>query len=143
MSQAMPRIDAPGPIIVVDDDDTEIILLRSYLEFTTIHRDVMGFTTGQAFLDYLDDLEEGRFAMPSVVLLDIRMPSLDGYDILREIKSRDTFRVVPVVLMFSNSKEESDVTRSFALGADGYQVKPANKDEYLAFFEGLFNQAHL
>lgn len=141
MSLSMPRIDAPGPIVVVDDDDTEIVLLRSYLEFTPIRRDVFGFTAGQSFLDYLDEVEEDAQPMPSVVLLDIRMPYLDGYDILREIKSRDRFRVVPVVLMFSNSKDEADVTRSFELGADGYQVKPANQEEYLAFFNRLFGTA--
>lgn len=138
MSQVMPRIETPGPIAIVDDDDTEIILLRSYLGFTPINREIVGFTSGQSFLDYLDDIEASRCPMPSVVLLDIRMPYLDGYDILREIKSRDTFRVVPVVLMFSNSKDESDITRSFKLGADGYQVKPTNKDEYMDFFHRLY-----
>ena len=138
MAQSLPRIDTPGPIVVVDDDDTEIVLLRSYLEFTPIRRDVFGFTAGRAFIDFLDEVEADTQPMPSVVLLDIRMPYMDGYDILNEIKSRDRFQVVPVVLMFSNSKDEADITRSFKLGADGYKVKPANQEEYLALFDALF-----
>lgn len=138
MAQSLPRIDEPGPIVVVDDDDTEIVLLRSYLEFTPIRREVFGFTAGQAFIDFLDQVEADTQLMPSVVLLDIRMPHMDGYDILNEIKSRDRFQVIPVVLMFSNSKDEADITRSFKMGADGYKVKPANQEEYLALFNALF-----
>lgn len=134
----VPKVSVEGPIVVVDDDETEIILIRSYLEFTPIDRPVLAFNAGRSFLAYLDQVESGEETMPALVLLDIRMPHMDGYQVLKEVKSRESFRNIPVMLMFSNSKDETDIEHSQALGADGYQVKPATKEEYLEFFDNLF-----
>lgn len=138
MNADLPAITGPGPIVMVDDEETEVMLVQRYLELTRIEREVKAFSDGQAFLEYLEKVQAGDEPMPAVVLLDVRMPQMDGYEVLQATRSRQPFQRIPPVLMFSNSKDERDIARSYELGADGYQVKPANQEEYRRFFEHLF-----
>jgi CheY-like chemotaxis protein len=138
MDDELPTITRPGPLVIVDDDELEVMLVQRYLALTGVERRIKAFNTGGAFLEYLEQVQAGEAPMPAVVLLDIRMPQMDGYEVLQQTRARESFRRVPPVLMFSNSRDESDIEHSRALGADGYQVKPANQEEYRRFFEQLF-----
>lgn len=88
---------------------------------------------GQEALDYL--FRQGTYAgrddgQPIVVLLDIKMPKVDGVEVLRRIKSDPTLRMVPVVILTS-SREERDLLESYRLGANAYVVKPVDFDEFV------------
>jgi two-component system response regulator len=91
---------------------------------------------GVEALDYL--FARGAFAerqngIPAVVLLDIKMPRLDGLEVLREIRSSEKFRHTPVVIL-SSSREETDLARSWDLGVNAYVVKPVGAHQ---FFEAV------
>jgi CheY-like chemotaxis protein len=84
-------------------------------------------------LDYL--YRRGQFSSrpsgnPAVVLLDLKMPKVDGLEVLRQIRSDPQFNLIPVVVMTS-SREEQDVVRSYELGANAYVVKPVKFNEFV------------
>ena len=82
---------------------------------------------------------------PAVILLDLKMPKVDGLEVLRTIKKDPDLRVIPVV-MLTSSREEADLTRSYESGANSYVVKPVEFDEFmrtvrdLGLFWGLVNE---
>jgi len=99
-------------------------------------------------MDYL--LQTGRFADrepgdPSVLLLDIKMPRMDGLEVLQRIRDHDRLKHIPVVIL-SSSREESDLARSWNLGVNAYVVKPVDINQFfeavktLGRFWAVFNQ---
>jgi two-component system response regulator len=84
---------------------------------------------GEEALDFV--FARGKFTgreteqLPKVILLDIKMPKVDGIEVLRQLKSQDTSKTIPIVIMTS-SKEEQDVIRSYQLGVNSYVVKPVD-----------------
>lgn len=104
---------------------------------------------GVEAMDYL--LRRGMFAdreegLPAVLLLDIKMPRLDGLEVLKQVRSDETLKRLPVVIL-SSSREESDLARSWDLGVNAYVVKPVDVDQFfnavktLGTFWAVINQA--
>ena len=75
--------------------------------------------------------------LAALVLLDVRLPVVSGFDILTEVRSHPSFRSLPVMMMFSNSEDEHDIAKSYELGANFYQVKPRDGEEYIEFLNSL------
>jgi two-component system, response regulator len=75
---------------------------------------------------------------PRVVFLDLKLPRIDGIEVLRRVKTNDNLRPIPVV-MLTSSQELSDVEECYRLGVNSYVVKPVNFDEYQAMISGLVN----
>ena len=76
-------------------------------------------------------MAEGKAKPPRVILLDLKLPRMDGLEVLRRVKADERTRGIPVVVLTS-SKEERDINESYRLGANSYLVKPVGFDEYLA-----------
>jgi CheY-like chemotaxis protein len=118
-------------ILLVDDSLADLqIALRALAECRR-DLDVVTARDGVEALDYLH--RRGTFAgladgHPALVLLDLKMPRLDGLETLAELKSRSELRAIPVVF-FTSSRLESDISRGYALGANGYVVKPMDFTE--------------
>lgn len=104
---------------------------------------------GVETMDYL--LRRGAFAnreegLPAVLLLDIKMPRLDGLEVLKQIRNEESLKRLPVVIL-SSSREESDLARSWDLGVNAYVVKPVDVDQFfnavktLGTFWAVINQA--
>ena len=129
-------------ILLVEDDtnDVELILMalteRNLADTVTVVRD------GVEALDYL--YRRGQFAAregdaPAVIFLDLKMPRIDGLEVLRQIKSDQALSIIPVVILTS-SREEQDIVRSYSLGANAYVVKPVHFDQFVEVVQqlGLF-----
>lgn len=106
-------------IAVVDDsvDDVEILtrcFLRSELAATF---DIRAFHTGHDFLDHMQSVESGAAVSPAVVLLDINMPEMDGFEILRSLRAVPAFVTTPSVVFMSNTDRIEDRERAVALGS--------------------------
>lgn len=112
-------------LVVEDDEDHTETVLRS-LEDSIVDTDVHAVADGEAALDYL--LGRGRYSAPgscprpAVVLLDLRLPKVDGLEVLRTIRASEGLASVAVVIL-STSEAERDADESYSLGADGYLVK--------------------
>ena len=126
-------MEAIKPILFVDDSPRDTALVMEALSQCKLDNEVITLSDGVEALDYL--YKRGTFCdrdgrNPSVILLDLKMPRLDGLEVLKQIKSDSKLKVIPVVMMTS-SQEEADVTKSYQLGVNAYIVKPVNFDDFV------------
>jgi CheY-like chemotaxis protein len=92
---------------------------------------------GDSLLDFMGSVRRGSTPMPALILLDINMPGMNGFDVLRQIKKLEEFRELPAIVMFTASNEDSDRVKAQSLGADGYWTKPYGIDAYVQFFSQI------
>lgn len=122
-----------GRILLIEDNLNDIDLTLAALEENRLANEVVVARDGAEGLDYL--YRRGAFAgreagLPSVVLLDIKMPKLNGLEVLRQMKSDPYLENLPVV-MLTSSREEPDLAASYALGANAYVVKPVDFQKFV------------
>ena len=121
------------PILLVEDNPMDIELTLRAFKKHKISNPITVARDGEEALDYIH--RRGRFAhdapVPALILLDIRLPKLDGIDVLREIKAHPVYRTVPVVIL-TTSENEVDIQNCYTLGANSFILKPV---EFNAFFE--------
>jgi CheY-like chemotaxis protein len=115
-------------ILLVEDSPYDAELTLAALEEKRLANDIVHVRDGAEALDYLH--RRGQYAArtagnPVVVFLDLKMPKVDGLEVLREIKSDDALKTIPVV-MLTSSREEADLIRSYKLGVNAYVVKPVD-----------------
>ncbi len=120
-------------ILLVDDSPRDTELEIDALAQNNLANEVVALRDGAEALDYL--FRRGAFAdrpagHPAVVLLDLKMPKVDGIEVLRQIKSDPQLKTIPVVVMTS-SREESDLVTSYQLGVNAYIVKPVQFKEFV------------
>ncbi|MBI3653730.1 MAG: response regulator [Acidobacteria bacterium] len=129
-------------ILLAEDNPNDIELTLTALEEHHLANEVVVTRDGAEALDYL--YSRGEYAgretgNPTVVLLDLKMPRVDGMEVLRQIKSDPALRLIPVVILTS-SREERDVVESYQLGVNAYVVKPVDFHEFVDAIKelGLF-----
>lgn len=123
-------------ILLVEDSAADAEMTIDALREAKLANPVVHVEDGVEALDYL--FARGAFAargntIPAVVLLDIKMPRMDGLEVLRQIRADDKLKHTPVVIL-SSSREETDLARSWDLGVNAYVVKPVNA---LQFFDAV------
>jgi CheY-like chemotaxis protein len=121
------------PILLAEDNANDVELTLSALQAHHIANDVVVVHDGAQALDYL--FCRGPYANrdtgnPAVLLLDLKMPKVDGLEVLRHVKEDPQLRRMPVVVLTS-SREESDLVRSYDLGVNAYVVKPMNFNDFI------------
>lgn len=115
-------------VLVVDDNLAELRLITEAFKANHPPAEVLTATNG---IGALRELQRADCSRPDLVLLDINMPGLSGHEVLEHIKSDSKLRTI-IVLMFSSSAAEADITRAYSSHANGYLSKPADLDEYFA-----------
>ena len=136
-------------ILLAEDNLKDIELALEALEENNLANDVVVVRNGAEALDYL--YRRGEYSArpegnPAVVLLDLKMPKVDGMEVLRQIKTDEEMRVIPVV-MLTSSREEQDLVKSYQLGANAYVVKPIDFQQVveaikqLGLFWAVLNEA--
>lgn len=136
-------------ILLAEDNAKDVELTLTALDEHRLANEVVVVHDGAEALDYL--YQRGNFAAradttPAVVLLDVKMPKVDGLEVLRIIKRDKRLRTIPVV-MLTSSREEQDLVRSYELGVNAYVVKPVDFRQFidavkeLGAFWALINEA--
>ena len=120
-------------ILLVDDSALDREMAIDALQQHNLANDVVALRDGVEALDYL--FRRGEFATrsntdPAVILLDLKMPRVDGLEVLRQIKSDPKLKMIPVVVMTS-SREDQDLINSYQLGVNAYVVKPLQFGEFI------------
>jgi len=123
-------------ILLVEDNPSDIALTRRALEKNRIGSALVVAEDGQEALDYLLGEDAARRELPSMVLLDINLPKVDGLTVLRRIRANVRTRRVPVI-MLSSSAEEQDLAASYDIGANSYIRKPVNFEQFVVAIEQL------
>ena len=126
-------MDKLGRILMVEDDPKDVELTLTALEEYNLANEVVVTRDGQEALDYL--YCRGQFRArpndnPAVLLLDLKLPKVDGLEVLNQIKSDERLKMIPVVVLTS-SREERDMMRSYQLGVNSYVVKPVDFHEFV------------
>lgn len=130
-------------ILLVEDSLNDIKLTTSALRSAGLVNEIIVCRDGVEAIDYLfrqgEHAGRGDDTCPAVVLLDLKMPRMDGLEVLARLRADERFRTLPIV-MITSSAEEQDMVRSYNLGVNGYVVKPVTHDEFLAAVKevGLF-----
>jgi CheY-like chemotaxis protein len=124
----------PAHILLVEDSQLDIELTLDAFQEAHLKNSVAVARNGQEALDYL--LGVGAFAdrdqypLPNLILLDLKLPGVDGFDVLRRIKAEPILKRIPVIILTS-SKEEGDRALSYDLGANSYLVKPVSFEGFV------------
>jgi CheY-like chemotaxis protein len=121
------------PILLVEDNPNDLELTLIALERSNLANDVIVVRDGAEALDYLNctgEWAKRSAGNPAVVLLDLKLPKIDGLEVLRHIRSTDRLKSMPVVMLTSSS-EEKDLLRSYELGVNAYVVKPVDFKEFV------------
>jgi two-component system response regulator len=123
------------PILLVEDSDADVRLTRRALQKNNITNELVVVGDGVAALQYLRTAaeagEDANHAMPAVVLLDLKLPKMDGMEVLREIRAHPRLRRQPLVIL-TTSKEHHDIAKSYDLGANSYIRKPVDFEQFIA-----------
>lgn len=124
------------PILLVEDSPQDLELTLAALAKCQLANEIVVTRDGAQALDWLQ--RKGEFAGrtvgdPAVVLLDLKLPKLDGLEVLERVKGDEHLRSIPVV-MLTSSREEKDLVRSYQLGVNAFVVKPV---EFREFFEAI------
>jgi CheY-like chemotaxis protein len=122
-----------GRILMVEDDPKDVELTLTALEEYNLANEVVVTRDGAEVLDYL--FCRGPFAArnrenPAVLLLDLKLPKVDGLEVLEQIKKDEKLKLIPVVVLTS-SREERDMVASYKLGVNAYVVKPVDFHDFV------------
>ncbi|EIM99470.1 response regulator receiver protein [Paraburkholderia hospita] len=123
----------------MEDNVNDIELTLIALEKTRLANPVVSIRDGAEALDYLR--REGQYAdrkdeNPAVILLDKKLPKIDGHEVLKHVRADDKLKRIPVV-MLTSSREEKDLLRSYDLGVNAYVVKPVEFDDFMGAINDL------
>lgn len=127
------------PILLVEDDPRDLELTLVALERSQLANEVVIVRDGAQALHYLHrtgdhaDRTEGN---PAVVLLDLKLPKVNGLEVLRDVRATEGLRSIPIV-MLTSSHEESDLLKSYELGVNAYVVKPVEFKEFVSAIADL------
>lgn len=116
-------------LLVEDNSDDELLTLRA-LKNNNISNEVIVARDGQQVLDYFFGEGASSRTVPAVMLLDLKLPKVDGLEVLRRIRADERTRMQPVVILTS-SKEEQDLLTSYLLGANSYIRKPVDFNQFM------------
>ena len=122
-----------GRILLVEDDPKDTELTMAALEEYNLSNEVVVASDGEEALDYL--YYRGKFQRrsgdnPAVMLLDLKLPKVDGFEVLQRVKADEKLKMIPVVVLTS-SREERDMVESYKLGVNAYVVKPVDFHEFV------------
>lgn len=117
------------PLLYVEDEENDVFLVQIALERAGVRHPLELAANGPEALDYLARAVSAR-RLPALVLLDLNLPNMHGFEVLKRIRHSLELQTVPV-LIFSSSDQESDRSRAAALGAVDYLVKPSNVDGFV------------
>lgn len=129
-------------ILLVEDNPNDAELAIRALKKNNLANNLIHLEDGQEALDYLYDENN---EMPKLILMDVKMPRVDGIEVLRKLKSDEKRRIIPIV-MLTSSKEDKDIIDAYNLGVNAYIVKPVDFDQFvkavtqLGFFWMILNQ---
>jgi CheY-like chemotaxis protein len=120
-------------ILLAEDNANDLELTLAALQQHKLANEIIAVRDGAEALDYL--YRRGAYAdrdggLPALVLLDLKMPKVDGLEVLKTVKADPQMQLIPVV-MLTSSREESDLIRSYKLGVNAYVVKPVDFSEFM------------
>ncbi|RQG98654.1 response regulator [Natrarchaeobius oligotrophus] len=132
-------VEEPIEILLVEDNPGDVRLTREAFKELSVDVELCVATDGKEALDLLSERRDVRPAsVPDLVLLDLNLPRMDGFEFLRKIEEMPPFGQLPVLILTSSTASE-DVLESYDLAANAYLTKPTGPDEYTSMVRSVVN----
>ena len=125
----MKKSSIARPILMIEDNPMDIDLTKRAFTKRNLNNPIQTARDGEEGLSYIARWDAGELT-PVVILLDLKLPKVDGLEVLNQIKSHPVYQVIPVVVL-TTSTQDQDVKTAYQLGANSYIVKPVNFDKFL------------
>lgn len=129
------NMDTLRPVVMVDDNEMDLDICRRFYEFSKLENPFLELRSGLELLAYLEGVRAGTAVYPALVLLDINMPQLSGFETLKRVREQADFQEVPIIVMLTNSDNPKDIEMAMKLGANGYEAKHYEVDRFVAFLK--------
>ena len=126
------------PLAIIDDEEADTLAFTRALKKSKLENSPLIFHDGQAFLDYMEKAKNGEGPMPAGALLDINMPGLSGFEVLKIIREDPKLEKVPIIIMLTSSNYILDQEKAKNLGCSEYQIKPDSPKKYVHFLNNLY-----
>jgi CheY-like chemotaxis protein len=123
------KTDSRRPILLIEDNPIDIDLTKRAFKKKNFINPIEIARDGEEALAYIEKWSSGE-PLPLIILLDLKLPRIDGLEVLRQLKAHDEFRMLPVVVLTSSS-EDRDIKTAYAYGANSYIVKPVDFGKFL------------
>ncbi len=123
----------PRPILLVEDDHVDAMTVKRAMNDNNINTPLHIVFNGEDALEYL---KNPQIENPLIILLDLNMPKMDGFEFLEIIKQNNSFKRIPVVILTS-SREEQDKSKCFEMGVSGYILKPIEYKEFVEILKTI------
>jgi len=121
-------------ILIVEDNPNDAEMALRALKKNNLTNNVLVVIDGEEALDFIFHknkfVNRDGFNQPKIILLDLKLPKVDGLEVLKELKNNEETKMIPVIVLTS-SKEESDILESYKLGVNSYIVKPVDFDKFV------------
>lgn len=117
------------PILLVEDNPVDIDLTIRAFKKRNLNNPIQIARNGEEALKYIEKWDAGD-QIPVVILLDLKMPKVDGLEVLKELKAHEKYATIPVVVL-TTSSDNKDIEKAYKLGANSYIVKPVNFDKFV------------
>jgi CheY-like chemotaxis protein len=129
-------------LLLVEDNDDHAAMTEFYIQDCREDLHIQRIRDGAEAMQYLDELESSRQALPWIVLLDLKLPKYDGHEILARMKASTKLAKIPVVI-FSTSNSAKDIEQALSHQANSYIVKPMEADKYGEVIGDILRYWHL
>lgn len=119
------------PILLVEDNPDDVLITKRAFLKGKIKNKLYVVNNGVEAIKFLNNEEEyEKTPVPSLIMLDINMPKMNGFEVLKEIKKNDKLKKIPII-MLTTSERDKDINKAYSLGANNYIVKPVNFDKFI------------
>lgn len=134
------KLKETGPVVILDDEEIDVTFFEYCYKKSNLKNSILKFYKPIDFLKYMGKVKSEQEIMPAILFLDINMPGMNGFDILKTIRSDKSISPQPIVVMLSSSTKNNDVELAKTLGGNGYQVKFDEPLPYIDFLNSLAEQ---
>lgn len=119
-----------NPILLVEDNALDVDLTLRAFKKRNLTNPIQVARNGAIALEYLEKWDSGEEEIPLVILLDLKLPKVDGLEVLETIKKHAKYKTIPIVVLTSSS-DNKDIAKAYQVGANSYIVKPVNFDKFV------------
>ena len=126
-------------ILYVDDSEDDTIMAKRAFDKSHFTNEIVILSDGQECVDFLfheNEFKNNERGFPVVILLDLNMPRLSGFDVLKKLRENESTHLIPIVVL-TTSDAESDILKSYELGANSYITKPLQTEEFFKTIQTL------
>jgi len=127
-------------ILLVEDDEGHALLVQENIKNHGIINKIYTVTDGEMALNFLyrrgEFAADGRAPCPGLILLDLNLPKVDGFEVLRQVKNDERLKTIPVIILTS-TEDQREIDRSYQLGANNYITKPVDYKQFQERVQGL------